>query len=93
MQQWFDWSCVFILAIFSIFLFLEGFQNLRTGKVTRFGVDAFFRQIDVWIQNRNARWGDAKRIKITGIIAIVLAFEAAIAAVILFVQNALPLSK
>jgi len=87
---WLRWAECLISFLIFVFLFLQGYLNIKTGKVTQFGADTLFRLIDTWLKNKKARWDDPRRIRITGIIAIILALEFLLASVSVFVYWILP---
>jgi hypothetical protein len=68
-----------LCALSSLWLFAQGYVNLRTGKLTSFGLDAFWYFIDVQVRRfielkSPSHWNDAKVIKKTGIMTVLLAF-------------------
>lgn len=71
-----------LCALSSIWLFAQGVINLRSGKKTNFGLDAFWYFIDIQARkfiniNTPSKWNDPKRIRITGIMALFFAFALA----------------
>jgi hypothetical protein len=78
---WFNLIAVIIPTLTSMWLFLQGCVNIKTGRVTNFGLDAFFYYLDTKYQKftktKNTRWEDAWRMRLTGAMAIIMAISIA----------------
>jgi hypothetical protein len=48
---------------------------MKTGEVSRFGLDAFVHFVDphCWAKQKNPNWDDPKRLRLIGIMALILA--------------------
>ena len=82
----------FVTSLFiAIWLFLQGYVNIKTGKVSKFGGNAFFHFLDTrsWAKP-NPNWDNPKRLRLTGILAIVTAFVFARIAIRIFIDFILP---
>ncbi len=81
----------FLLSIIiGIWLFSEGYINIKTGMVTNFGVDSLFYRFEKWMKIKNDNWKNPIRARISGVIAIIIAVEFLIVALVIFNQSILP---
>ncbi|MBI5942776.1 MAG: hypothetical protein HY864_00265 [Chloroflexi bacterium] len=67
-----------ISTTLAVWLFVQGCVNLKTGKKTKFGIDAFMYSIDARSRNfinqgLKARWTDVGRMRVMGMLALILA--------------------
>ena len=78
-----------VISLFSaVWFFLQGYVNIKTGKVSRFGLDAFIYFLDTryWAKRKNPNWDDPKRLRLTGIMALALAVVLAKTSIDVFIN-------
>ena len=81
--------CV-LIVVFSTVLFIQGIVNLVTGKVSKFGIDAFLLSIDSQLRkiftfkNTARHGGGAKGVRVMGILAILIGVQTLRAAIAVY---------
>jgi hypothetical protein len=85
--------CV-LCILSSLWLFVQGYANLKSGKMTKYGFDAFWHLFDVQVRSffklrPSSKWNDPKRIRMTGIMAVLLAIILARTAARIFLEDIL----
>jgi hypothetical protein len=90
---WLNAIILILLVVISLWLFYEGFVNIKTGRITKFGIDFFFYRISKWMKNQKGNWDDSRKVRISGIIAIVISLEMILVSLHLLIQYILPRLK
>ena len=85
---WFNFFAILFPLVISIWLFLQGYINIKTNRATNFGFDAFF----IFLENINRKQvkpddlqrKDNRRFRLMGIKAIIVGFIMASSAIVVF---------
>jgi hypothetical protein len=93
-QGWVSIIFCLLCLLSSIWLFAQGYVNLKSGKITKFGLDAFWYFIDTQVRRFvelkfPSKRNDSVLYRKTGMIAIFIAFVLARTAIRIYLNNIL----
>jgi hypothetical protein len=90
---WLSFCWVGMLTVVGIWLFLSGYQNIKTGRETNFGYDHVLHFFDRLLNNKKGRWNDPRSMKLVGIYSVLFAISVLIPAAIFLIKYILPRIK
>lgn len=85
---WLEVAFWAISLLSAVWFFLQGYINIKTGKVSRFGLDTFIHFLDTryWTKEKNPNWDNPKKIRLTGLMALALAVVLAKTSIDVFIN-------
>jgi hypothetical protein len=91
-QTWISIVFFAICTLLSTLLLFQGYINVRYGRITKFGLDAFWYFVDIQVRRRvkikaPSRWNEQGMIKRMGILTLLLALVLARTSARIFLEN------